>query len=150
MIRFVTAAVTVCQEKSVTGAVTNGLGPCSSVSGMVTGKKRPPAARPRVPARRAFFLKEWRKYMGTKPVELAIALDIERQSYHRLEKNWWTISAGEMDTLCKVIGIEPSQLWFPPPKKGEPEKESLDDLLEDIPEDMRPAAFLALRGMAGK
>lgn len=103
------------------------------------------------PARRAFYLREWRKFMGTKPIDLAVALDIERQSYHRLEKNWWTISAGEMDIISKVIGIEPNQLWFPPPKsKDEPEKISLDDLIEDIPESMQVAAVLAVRGIAGK
>lgn len=86
--------------------------------------------------------------MGTKPLDLAEALDMERQSYHRLEKNWWTISAGEMDTISKIIGIKPSQLWFPPPKTGETERLTLDELMEDIPEDMQPAAILALRGMA--
>jgi DNA-binding XRE family transcriptional regulator len=95
-------------------------------------------------------LKEWRKFMGTKPIDLAIALDIERQSYHRLEKNWWTINLGEMDIICRTIGVKQSQLWFPPPKTGQREHMSLDDLMEDIPENMRPAAFLALRGMAGK
>jgi len=100
--------------------------------------------------RRAFYLREWRKYMGTKPSDLAEALDIERQSYHRLEKNWWTINLGEMDIICRIIGVNQSQLWFPPPKNGQQERVSLDELMEDIPENMRPAAFMALRGMAGK
>lgn len=86
--------------------------------------------------------------MGTRAVDLAIALDIERESYYRLEKNWWTINAGEMAIIAKTIGTTPDQLWFPPPEKGQEKRESLDDLLEDIPEEMRPAAFLALRGMA--
>lgn len=88
--------------------------------------------------------------MGTKAIDIAVALDIERESYYRLERNWWTISTGQQDIIAKAIGIKPSQLWFPPPEKGQQERMSLDDLLEDIPEDMRPAAFLALRGMAGK
>lgn len=88
--------------------------------------------------------------MGTRAIDLAIALDIERESYYRLERNWWTINLGEMDTIARVIGIKPTQLWFPPPEKGQQERVSLDELLEDIPENMRPAAFLALRGMAGK
>jgi DNA-binding XRE family transcriptional regulator len=149
MADIVTAAVTACQGKTVTTSVTNDFWLCGSVPSMVTSKKRQPL-RPKAPVRRAFYLKEWRKYMGTKPIELAIALDIERQSYHRLETNWWTISAGEMDIIATTIGIKPSQLWFPPPKDGESGRKSLDDLLEDIPENMRPAAFLALRGMAGK
>lgn len=88
--------------------------------------------------------------MGTKPIDLAVALDIERQSYHRLEKNWWTISAGEIDTIANVIGIKPSQLWFPPPKEGQQERVSLDDLIEDMPENLQVAAIAAVRGMAGK
>lgn len=87
--------------------------------------------------------------MGTKAIDLAVALDIERESYYRLERNWWTISAGEMDLIAKLIGIKPSQLWFPPPKAGQ-ERISLDDLLEDMPENMQQAAILAVRGMAGK
>jgi hypothetical protein len=88
--------------------------------------------------------------MGTKAIDLAIALDIERESYYRLEKAWWTISTGEQDIIASTIGIKPSQLWFPPPEKGQQERLTLDELLDDIPEDMRPAAFMALRGMAGK
>ena len=87
--------------------------------------------------------------MGTKPIELAGALKIDRQSYHRLEKNWWTISAGEMNTIADTIGIKPSQLWFPPPTPGQ-ETISLDDLLEDMPENLQQAAILAVRGMAGR
>lgn len=100
--------------------------------------------------RRPFYLKEWRKFMGTKAVDLAIALDIERESYYRLERDWWTISTGEQEILAKAIGIKPSQLWFPPPKAGQQERVSWDDLIEDIPENLHEAAFLALRGMAGK
>lgn len=87
--------------------------------------------------------------MGTKAIEIAIALDIERESYYRLERDWWTINAGEMDIIANTIGIKPSQLWFPPPAPGK-EVVSLDDLLEDMPENMQQAAILAVRGMAGK
>jgi hypothetical protein len=88
--------------------------------------------------------------MGTKAIDLAIALDIERESYYRLERHWWTISTGEQDIIAKVIGIRPSQLWFPPPKDGQQERISLDELLEDMPENMQQAAILAVRGMAGR
>lgn len=87
--------------------------------------------------------------MGTKAVEIAIALDIERESYYRLEREWWTISTGEQDIIAKVIGIKPSQLWFPPPTPGQ-ERVSLDELLEDMPENMQQAAILAVRGIAGR
>ena len=112
------------------------------VTVMATRKK------PRV--RRPFYLREWREFMGTKAIDLAVALDIERESYYRLERNWWTISTGQQDIIAATIGIKPSQLWFPPPKNGQQERLSLDELLQDIPENMRPAAYMALRGMAGK
>jgi hypothetical protein len=87
--------------------------------------------------------------MGTKAVEIAIALDIERESYYRLEKNWWTINAGEMDIIASTIGIKPNQLWFPPPAPGQ-EVVSLDDLIEEMPEQLQQAAIMAVRGMAGR
>jgi hypothetical protein len=87
--------------------------------------------------------------MGTKAIEIAIALDIERESYYRLEREWWTINAGEMDTIADAIGIKPSQLWFPPPAPGQ-ETVSLDELIGDMPENMQQAAILAVRGMARK
>jgi hypothetical protein len=115
---------------------------------MVTSKRKQPNRLVK-PARRAFYLKEWRKFMGTKAIDLAIALDIERESYYRLERDWWTISTGEQNIIADTIGIKPSQLWFPPPKAGQ-ERVSLDDLIEDMPENMQRAAILAVRGIAGK
>jgi hypothetical protein len=86
--------------------------------------------------------------MGTKAVELAIALDIERESYYRLERDWWTISAGEMDLIASTIGIKPNQLWFPPPAKGR-EVVSLDDLVESMTDEVRrDAAISAVKGIA--
>lgn len=116
---------------------------------MVTHRRRPPP--PKVPTRRRpFYLRDWRKFMGTKAVELAIALDIERESYYRLERDWWTISAGEMDIIAETIGIKPNQLWFPPPAPGR-EIVSLDDLIEAIDDPVKQqAAIMAVRGIAGR
>ena len=69
---------------------------------------------PSKPVRRPFYLREWRLFMGTKAVDLAIALDIERESYYRLERNWWTLQVGQQEIIAKTIGIKPEQLWFPP------------------------------------
>jgi len=115
---------------------------------MVTKKRMPPKQVRQT--RRPFYLKEWRLFMGTRAIDLAIALDIERESYYRLERNWWTINAGEMAIIADTIGVKPSQLWFPPPEKGTDAPATADELMEDIPENMRPAAFMALRGMARK
>ena len=113
---------------------------------MATKRNQRQIKRPR----RVLYVREWREFMGTKAVELAIALDIERESYYRLEKNWWTINAGEMDIIATTIGVKPSQLWFPPPEKGVETPPTVDELMADIPENLRPAAIMALRGMAGK
>jgi hypothetical protein len=85
-----------------------------------------------------------------KPSIIAIALDIERESYYRLERDWWTISAGEMDLIASTIGIKPNQLWFPPPAPGR-EVVSLDDLIEAIDDPVKQqAAISAVRGIAGR
>jgi DNA-binding XRE family transcriptional regulator len=130
-------------RRKITGAVTMTFEGDGSVTPMVTSKKIRPQRRP-------FYLREWRKFMGAKPNEIAEALGIERQSYYRLEVNWWTISTGEQDIICRVIGIKPSQLWFPPPKEGQQERVSLDELLEDMPENVQIAAIAAIKAMAGK
>lgn len=117
--------------------------------GMVTHRRKPP--QPKVPTRRRpFYLREWRKFMGTKAVDLAIALDIERESYYRLERDWWTISVGAMSIIADTIGIKPNQLWFPPPSPGR-EAISLDDMVEEIDDPVRQqAAISAVRGIAGR
>lgn len=119
------------------------------VPSMVTSRKRQ-QTQSKVPLRRRpFYLREWRKFMGTKAVDLAIALDIERESYYRLEREWWTINAGEMDIIATVIGIKPNQLWFPPPAPGQ-ERVSLDDLVEEMEPIKQQAAISAVRGIAGR
>lgn len=104
--------------------------------------------KPRAPRR--FYLREWREFMGVKPIDVAIALDVERESYYRMERNWTTIPAGNMPIICAVIGIEPSQLWFPPPIPGQVRQESLDDLLQKAPEVLRAAAVRAFKGVLGE
>jgi hypothetical protein len=133
----------------VTAADTHSFRQCGIVPGMVTSKRRSPPTK--VPARRRpFFLRDWRKFMGTKAVELAIALDVERESYYRLEREWWTINAGEMEIIADTIGIKPSQLWFPPPVPGS-EVVSLDDLIEEMDDPVKQqAAISAVRGIAGR
>lgn len=52
------------------------------VTAMVTKKKSGQIPRVRQPRRLPFYLREWREFMGTKVIDLAVALDIERESYH--------------------------------------------------------------------
>lgn len=109
------------------------------VPGMVTHRRKP----------RPLFIREWRKFMGTKAIDLAVALDIERESYYRLERTPYKFNNEEMDVLASEMGIKPSQFWFPPPTKGQ-QKVSIDDLLEDAPDTVQLMAINAVRGMLGK
>lgn len=87
--------------------------------------------------------------MGTKVIDLAVALDIERESYYRLEREPYKFNNEEMDILADEMGVKPSQFWFHPPTPGQ-ERISLDDLLEDATDDVRRMAANAIRGMVGK
>lgn len=88
--------------------------------------------------------------MGTKVIDLAVALDIERESYYRLERTPYKFNNEEMDILAHEMGIKPSQFWFPPPSDRQQRRLSLDELLEDAPENVQEMAILAVRGMVGK
>ena len=88
--------------------------------------------------------------MGTKVIDLAVALDIERESYYRLEREPWRINLGEVEILATTIGIKSSQFRFHPPTNGTEQKVSLDDLLDDVPEEVRLMALNAVRGMIRK
>lgn len=88
--------------------------------------------------------------MGTSAVDCAIELGIERESYLRLEREPWRITVAELDVIAEAIGVKASQLRFPPPQPGQAQRESLDDLIEDAPDNVRQMAIAAIRGMVGK
>jgi transcriptional regulator with XRE-family HTH domain len=75
-----------------------------------------------------FFLREWRQFMGTKAIEIADALGIERESYYRLERETWRINVDQVPVIAKTLGIRPDQLWFHPPTPDAKQAVSLDDL----------------------
>lgn len=88
--------------------------------------------------------------MGTSAVDCAEALDIERTSYLRLEREPWRITVAELDLIATAIGVKPSQLRFPPPAANQPQRVSLDEMIEDAPENVQQMAIAAIRGMVGK
>jgi transcriptional regulator with XRE-family HTH domain len=118
---------------------TRGTVPQATVTAMVTRGK---------PQR--FFLREWRKFMGTKAIEIAEALEIERESYYRLERETWRINIEQVSIIAKTIGIRPSQLWFLPPTADARHNVSLDDLIENAPAHVQEMAIRAVRGIVGK
>lgn len=120
-----------------------------TVTAMVT-RRRSPIARPPQARRLKLFLREWRKFMGTSAVDCADALDIERESYLRLEREPWRITVGELDVIAEAIGAKASQLRFPPPTDGQPDRVSLDELIEDQPPAVQQMVIGAVRGMVRK
>lgn len=130
---------TLSSEK-VTATVTLFDRQCANVPIMVTKRRKP----------RPLFIREWRKFMGTKVIDLAVALDIERESYYRLERIPHKFNNEEMVILADEMGVNPHQFWFHPPIPGAKAKISLDDLLEDAPEATQAMAIAALRGMVNK
>lgn len=113
---------------------------CGIVPIMVTKRRKP----------RPLFIREWRKFMGVKVIDLAIALDIERESYYRLEREPFKFNGGELAILAEEMGVSPSQLWFHPPIPGVKQKVSIDDMLEGAPETVQQMAIAAVKGMVGK
>jgi transcriptional regulator with XRE-family HTH domain len=79
------------------------------------------------------YIREWRKHLGISAVVLADALDIERASYLRLEREPGKINLAELAIIENVLGVRPAQLGHPPPTEGQPERLSLDD---DAPENL--------------
>lgn len=88
--------------------------------------------------------------MGVSAVDCAIAIDIERESYLRMERETWRVSWQEAELLAKEIGINSSQLKFPPPAKGKPIPPSLDEMIEDQPDIVREMAIGAIIRLTGK
>lgn len=115
---------------------------------MVTGK-RAPIGRPPASRARRVYVREWRRYMGVRAVECAIALNIERESYLRLERAPYKFNNGEMAVLADTIGVKPTQFWGLPPSTGDV-RVSLDDLADDNPHVDRELIVRAVKGMVGK
>lgn len=80
------------------------------------------------------YLREWRKYKGVKATTMADRLEIERESYYRLERNPKTLSVAEVTELAEALGIDAPDMWGPPPEIGQPPRTSLDAIVKDMPE----------------
>ena len=119
------------------------------VTAMVT-RRGTPISKPPAVRRVKLYVREWRKLMGVSAVDCAVALDIERESYLRLERETWRITVAEMDVIADTIGVKSSQMRFPPPASGQPERISLDELIEGEPDIVQQAAIRSVRGIVGK
>lgn len=93
------------------------------------------------------YLREWRKKLGIDAVTLAGRLEIERESYYRLEREPLKLSAGELMKLEEAMNLAPGQLWRMP---GTPEIPSLDEIVQNAPPDIRDMAADVVRRMVAK
>ncbi len=96
------------------------------------------------------FIREWRKSIGVSAAQCADALGFARESYLRMEREPRRINLEELEVIADTIGVKSGRLHFPPPEEGQQEQVSLDELLEDVPENVRQLAIAAVRGMIGK
>lgn len=110
------------------------------MAGMNTSRRKP----------RPLYIREWREFMGTKVVDLAIALDIERESYYRLEARPHRIRLEDVRVIADEMGVNVNQFWFKPPEAKSDVPVSIDTLLEDVPDDIRDVAIKSVRGIIGK
>lgn len=104
--------------------------------------------RIRKSAKARVYLREWRKARGLDAVTLAGRLEIERESYYRLEREPQTLSAGELAKLEDAMNLQPGQLWRPPPQDGD--LPSLDDIVRNAPPDVQEMAVDIVRRMVTK
>lgn len=68
---------------------------------------------------------------------MAGRLGIERESLHRLEREWWRLNGEKQLAYADALGIEPEELWRLPPPKGQP---SLDAMIKSAPQDVQEMA----------
>lgn len=80
------------------------------------------------------YLREWREHLGLRAVDMAERLEIERESYYRLERNPKTLSVAEVVEIAEYMGLEAQRLWEPPPSPDSKPRISLDAIVKDAPE----------------
>lgn len=107
----------------------------------------PMVTRIRKGAKPPVYLREWRKHLKLKAEAMAERLEIERESYYRLERNPKTFSLGEVVELADAMGIEPAFLFHPPPA---PERPSIDLLVKDAPDEQRALVVDLARRVVGQ
>lgn len=88
--------------------------------------------------------------MGTKAVEVADAIEVERESYYRLERETHRLSLSQIEKAADAIGVTPDQFWFRPPVPGTNAGINLNDLIAGVPPDMQEMVIKAVRGMVGR
>lgn len=102
------------------------------------------------------YLREWRRYIqkAVNPTlnapAMADRLEIERESYLRLERNPHTLSVAELIEIAEAFGIDHWRLWEPPPEIGKKLRVSLDAVVADQSDSQVEGWADVIRRTAGK
>jgi hypothetical protein len=82
---------------------------------------------------RRFYVAEWIEASGLSYDAIGGRLDppLARNTVWRWVNEPWRLNPEKMAALAAAIQIEPQDFWRPPPPKGEPERPSVDRMLED-------------------
>lgn len=111
---------------NVTGMIT--------IRGMVT----------RIARQSRLYLREHRKYLGVRTAHLAKAMGIERESLLRLEREPQNVDWAKAVRYANALNISPARLLKPPYMA------SLDELVEDQPEELQVMAADIVRRLIAK
>ena len=101
-------------------------------------------------ARPHVYLREWRKHLDLKATAMADRLEIERESYYRLERDPDKLNVAELREIAEAMGIEPTRLWEPPPPPGLAPRVSLDAIVRDATDSQVEALATLLKQAVGK
>lgn len=96
-------------------------------------------------ARPHIYLREWRKKKNLRAIDMAERLEIERESYYRLEREPKRINLEEMVELADRLGIEPEQLFSPPDAP-----ESVDAMIRRVPAEQREMVVDVVKRLVGR
>ncbi len=110
----------------------------------------PMADRTRKGAKPHVYLREWRKAKNVRAVDLAEKLEIERESYYRLERQPFTLNVRELIELSDALGIDHRRLFTPPPAPGLQDRISLDEIVKDQPDSQVAGLADMLRRAVGR
>ncbi len=92
---------------------------------------------------RRLYLREHRKAKGVSAKDMSGRVGIERESVYRWEREPWRLDEADQANYAHALQLEPEDdLWRPP--SAHPPEPSLDDMVAEVPEDVRDMA----RGMA--
>jgi transcriptional regulator with XRE-family HTH domain len=117
--------------------------PCFCQPGTVTGM----VTRIHKHAKPRLYLREHREAKGIDAPRMAERMGMERESLYRLEREWHRCAPTKQLQYADALGIDVTDLWFPPGEKPVP---VLDSIVEAEPEATKALARDILTQLVGR